>query len=188
MSSPPRNHAVAFGALRAPLSYLLMKKILTIAAVMLAALLTAPAVSAQLPNVNVKDTKGKTVNVAKLSNNGKPIIISFFATWCKPCMRELKAIAEVYPDWQDETGVKMYVISIDDAQNLSKVRPLVDSEGWEYEVLLDTNNDLFRALGIQAVPHVLVFDGEGRMIMNHSGYTDGAESEIIETIRKSQSR
>lgn len=165
-----------------------MKKILsTILLLCLASVLSFDA-AAQLPEVQLKDLRGRTVNAAQLGNDGKPFVVSFFATWCKPCMRELKAIAEVYPDWQDETGVKMYVISIDDAQNLSKVRPLVDSEGWEYEVLLDTNNDLFRALGIQAVPHVLVFDGEGRMIMNHSGYTDGAESEIIETIRKSQSR
>lgn len=184
MSSPPRDHAVAFGALRAPLSYLLMKKILTIAAVMLAALLTAPAVSAQLPNVNVKDTKGKTVNVAKLSNNGKPIIISFFATWCKPCLRELKAISELYPDWVDETGVKMYIVSIDDAQNTSKVKPFVDAEGWEYEVLLDANSDFFRAMGLQSVPHVLILDGNGKVAYTHSGYTDGSETQLIDIVRK----
>lgn len=141
--------------------------------------------AAQLPAVHLKDLRGRTVTASQINNDGKPFIVSFFATWCKPCMRELKAIAEVYPDWQEETGVKMYVISIDDAQNLSKVRPLVDAEGWEYEVLLDTNNDLFRALGLQTVPHVLVFDGKGHMIMNHSGYADGSETEIIETIRKS---
>lgn len=140
---------------------------------------------AQLPAVQLKDLRGRTVTASQLSNDGKPFIVSFFATWCKPCMRELKAISEVYPDWQEETGVKMYVISIDDAQDLSKVRPLVDAEGWEYEVLLDTNNDLFRALSLPTVPHVLVFDGKGHVIMNHSGYTDGSETEIIETIRKS---
>lgn len=96
---------------------------------------------AQLPSVTLKDINGKTVDTATLQNDGKPFIISFFATWCKPCNRELKAISEVYADWQDETGVKVIAISIDQAQNVAKVKPLVDGYGWEYEVLLDPNSD-----------------------------------------------
>lgn len=141
------------------------------------------AASAQLPSVQVKDLSGKTIDTATLSNDGKPFAISFFATWCKPCKRELSAIAEVYPDWQDETGMKMYIVSIDEAQNVSKVKPLVDAEGWEYEVLLDTNSDFMRSLGISMVPHMLVLDGQGRIVDSHSGYTDGSEEEIIKKIR-----
>lgn len=157
-----------------------MRKLL---ALLFAALMSL-TVSAQLPSVNIKDTKGRTVNTARLSNNGKPFAISFFATWCKPCLRELRAIAEVYPDWQDETGMKMYVVSIDDAQNTNKVKPLVDGEGWDYDVLLDANSDFYRALGLQSVPHMIVCDGKGKIVYTHSGYTDGSESEIIATIRK----
>jgi len=157
-----------------------MRKLL---ALLFAALMSL-TVSAQLPSVNIKDTKGRTVNTARLSNNGKPFAISFFATWCKPCLRELRAIAEVYPDWQDETGMKMYVVSIDDAQNTNKVKPLVDGEGWDYDVLLDANSDFYRVLGLQSVPHMIVCDGKGKIVYTHSGYTDGSESEIIATIRK----
>ncbi len=160
-----------------------MKRILAIAAVVMAAFAMTSTAWAQLPQVQVKDTKGRTVNVAKLSNNGKPFVISFFATWCKPCLRELRAISEVYEDWQDETGMKMYIVSIDDAQNTSKVKPLVDAEGWDYEVLLDANSDFFRAMGLQAVPHVLVVDGDGKVAYTHSGYTDGSETELIKVIR-----
>jgi len=160
-----------------------MRRYFSIVAVLLLSAFFALDASAQLPSVSVKDTKGRTVNTAKLNNGGKPFVISFFATWCKPCMRELRAINDVYADWQDETGMKMYIVSIDEAQNASKVKPLVDGEGWEYEVLLDTNSDFFRALGLQMVPHVLVVDGNGKIVYNHSGYTDGSESEIIKTIR-----
>lgn len=163
-----------------------MKKILTILLVAVAALVAAPRVSAQLPNINVKDTKGQTVNVSELSNDGNPILISFFATWCKPCLRELRAIAELYPDWQDETGVKIYIVSIDDAQNTSKVKPFVDAEGWEYEVLLDANSDFFNAMGLQTVPHLLILDGDGKITYNHSGYTDGSEHHLIDLIRDSK--
>ena len=139
---------------------------------------------AQLPSIQLKDIDGKTIDTATLSNDGKPFAISFFATWCKPCLRELRAIAELYPDWQDETGMKMYIVSIDDAQNVAKVKPLVDAEGFEYEVLLDQNSDFMRALGVTMVPHMLIVDGNGNIAMSHSGYTDGSELEVIAKIRE----
>ena len=140
--------------------------------------------SAWLPSVQLKDINGKTVNTAELRNNGKPMIISFWATWCKPCIRELKAINEVYADWQDETGVRMIIVSIDDAQNAQKVKPTVDGMGWEYEVLLDPNGDFKRAMNVQSVPHVFVLDGKGNIVHNNIGYTDGEEAELYELLKK----
>jgi len=139
---------------------------------------------AQLPSVTLKTMDGKTVDTSTLSNDGKPFIIDFFATWCKPCNRELDAIAEVYEDWQKETGVKVIIVSIDQAQNINKVKPLVANHGWEYEVLLDPNSDFKRALGIQMIPYVLIVDGKGNIAYKHNGYTDGAETELIEKVRE----
>ena len=112
------------------------------------------------------------------------MIVSFFATWCKPCNRELKAINEVYADWQEETGVKLIAVSIDQAQNINKVKPLVDENGWNYEVLLDPNGDLKRALGVQLIPYVMVLDGKGNIVFKHNGYTDGAEVELYEKVKE----
>lgn len=161
-----------------------MKKLLNTIVLVAIALCASLSVSAQLPSVQVKDLNGKTVDVSTLNNDGKPFVISFFATWCKPCLRELKAIAEVYPDWQDETGMKLIAVSIDEAQNAGKVKPLVDAEGFEYEVLLDSNSDFRNAMGIQQIPHLLIVDGDGKIVTSHSGYTDGSEQEIIEKIRE----
>ena len=144
----------------------------------------AITVHAQLPSVSLKTMDGKTVNTAELTNDGKPFIIDFFATWCKPCNRELDAIAEVYEDWQKETGVKIIAVSIDQGQNINKVKPLVANHGWEYEVLLDPNGDFKRALGIQMIPYVLIVDGQGNIVYKHNGYTDGAETELIEKVRE----
>lgn len=157
-----------------------MKKILLLAIMAISAL----TISAQLPNVKLQDINGKTVQTGSISNNGKPIIISFWATWCKPCLRELKAIHEVYPDWQEETGVKMIIVSIDEAQNANKVKPLVDGNGWEYEVLLDPNSDFKRAMNAQTVPHVFVINGKGKIVYNHAGYVDGGEEDIREALEK----
>lgn len=139
---------------------------------------------AQLPSVKLKDINGKVVDTATLSNDGKPFIISFWATWCKPCRRELKAISEVYADWQEETGVKLYAVSVDKAQDVTKVKPVVDASGWEYEVLLDPSGDFQRAMGAANVPHVVVVDGNGKIVESHSGYTEGSEDHLYELIKE----
>ena len=139
---------------------------------------------AALPSVMLKDMNGRSVNTAELSNDGKPIIIDFWATWCKPCIRELNAIKEVYPDWQEETGVKLIAVSIDEAQNAQKVKPMVSRFGWEYEVLLDPNSEFKRQMGVSDPPHVFIVDGNGNIVWNHQGYVEGSEDEIIETVKK----
>ena len=148
------------------------------------AVLLPLTMAAQIPAITLKDLNGKTVRTDTLSNNGKPMIIDFFATWCKPCNRELSAISEIYDEWQEETGVKLIAISIDQAHNINKVKPLVDQLGWPYEILLDPNSDFKRALGVQVIPYVLVIDGEGKIIGKHQGYTDGEEEQLIEEVRK----
>ena len=65
------------------------------------------SIAAQLPAITLKTMDGQTVKTDTLNNQGKPFIISFFATWCKPCNRELSAIQEVYDEWKAETGVKL---------------------------------------------------------------------------------
>ncbi|MBR7065482.1 MAG: TlpA family protein disulfide reductase [Prevotella sp.] len=159
-----------------------MKKFLFVIVITLMGVATQ--VSAQLPAVTLKTMEGKTLRTDTLSNNGKPFIIDFFATWCKPCNRELDAISEVYEDWQEETGVKIFAISVDQAHNINKVKPLVDNHGWTYDVLLDTNSEFQKALGIQMIPYVLICDGSGKIVYRHNGYTDGAEQELIEKVRE----
>ena len=148
----------------------------------------AGAAYAQLPSVKLKDVNGKVIDTAKLSNEGKPFIISFFATWCKPCNRELSAIAEVYDEWQKETGVKLYAVSIDKAQNANKVKPLVNQNGWPYEVMLDPNSEFRKSFGGEMIPFVIICDGNGNIIEKHNGYTEGSEEEIIEKVRELTSK
>ncbi|MDD6752360.1 MAG: TlpA disulfide reductase family protein [Prevotella sp.] len=150
----------------------------------LAMLCACSSLFAQLPSVKLKTLDGKTVDTSELSNDGKPFVISFFATWCKPCNRELKAIHEQYADWQEETGMKVIAISIDQAQNIHKVKPLVDGEEWEYEILLDPNSEFRRAMGVQMIPHVFIIGGDGKIVESRSGYTDGGENHLIEKIRE----
>ncbi|MBR5086423.1 MAG: TlpA family protein disulfide reductase [Muribaculaceae bacterium] len=148
------------------------------------ALMASSNIYAQLPAVTVKTIDGQTVKIDTLNNGGKPFILDMFATWCKPCLRELDAIAEVYDEWQEETGVKIFAVSIDQAQNVHKVKPLVSNHAWDYEVFIDANEDLKQALGVQMIPFTMIVDGQGKIVYKHTGYNNGDENELIEKVRE----
>ena len=137
-----------------------------------------------LPNVDVKKIDGSSFNFKNIDNNGDPIVISFWATWCKPCTKELNNIAEVYEDWQDETNVKLVAVSIDDRRSQSKVAAYVNSSGWEYEIYIDPNSDLKRAMGVSTVPHTFLLDKNKQIIWQHRGYVEGDEYELFDEILK----
>ena len=139
---------------------------------------------AQLPNINLKDVNGVTKNLSKFNNNGNPTIISFWATWCKPCKAELNTIAEEYDDWTDETGVKLIAVSIDDARSSTRVEPYINAQGWEYLVLLDPNGDLKRAMNVNNIPHTFLVDGNGKIVWDHNNYSPGDEEELYEELVK----
>ncbi|MFK7923457.1 MAG: TlpA family protein disulfide reductase [Bacteroidia bacterium] len=135
-----------------------------------------------LPTTEVETLEGQKVSTADFDNDGKPMVISFWATWCKPCIKELKAIHDLYPDWQDETGVKVVAISIDDARNAGQVPTLVNAFGWEYEVYLDKNSDFKRAMNVVNIPHTFLIDGEGKIVYQHTSYAPGDEEELYDKI------
>lgn len=143
---------------------------------------TITAQDNDLPSVQLRDLNRKSVDTKEFSNSGKPIIISFWATWCAPCKKELNNIADIYPDWQAESGVKLIAISIDDARSATRVRPYVRSQAWDYEVYLDSNGDFKRAMNVNNVPHTFLLDGEGNIVWQHNGYTPGDEDELYEKV------
>ena len=137
----------------------------------------------QLPNVVVKDLNGNSVNLSELKLD-HPIIISFWATWCAPCKRELNAIHEVYEEWQSETGVEVIAISIDDQKTINSVPVYVNGKGWEYLVLMDTNGDIKRAMGVNNVPHTFLIDKNGNIVYSHNNYAPGDEEELYLEVKK----
>ncbi|MBI4646840.1 MAG: TlpA family protein disulfide reductase [Bacteroidia bacterium] len=139
---------------------------------------------AQIPSVVIKNTDNRSFNTSEIKNDGKPIVINFWATWCKPCLQELDAISEVYDNWQKETGVIIYAVSIDNARTTAKVSPFVDARGWDYKILLDPNSDFKRAMNVINVPHVFLLDGKGEIVYQHTTYAEGDEEAFFEQIKK----
>ncbi|MCD4679852.1 MAG: TlpA family protein disulfide reductase [Bacteroidales bacterium] len=138
----------------------------------------------KLPSVMIKTLDGEVFDTKNITNDGKPIILSFFALWCKPCIKELTAIADVYEDWQEETGVKLVAVSIDDARSTSRVKPTVNGKGWEYEFLIDQNSDFKRAMNVNMIPHTFLINGDGEIVWQHTSYSEGSELELYEIVRK----
>jgi thiol-disulfide isomerase/thioredoxin len=137
----------------------------------------------QVPSVKLVDMKGKAINTAELTANG-PVIISFWATWCAPCKKELNTIHEVYEDWVAETGVTLVAIAIDDEKTKSQVPVYVNGKAWDYTVLMDPNWDFKRAMGVNNVPHTFLVDKNGNIVYSHNNYAPGDEEKLYQELLK----
>jgi thiol-disulfide isomerase/thioredoxin len=142
-------------------------------------------VSAQneLPDVKIKSLNGQEVNFKGLSAGGDTaVVVDLWATWCIPCIEELESINDQYADRQKETPFKIIAVSIDDARTSGRVRSFVKGKGWKFDIYLDPNSDLKRALNVNEVPHVLIIKN-GKIVYQHNGYLPGNEEELFEKLK-----
>lgn len=135
-----------------------------------------------LPQISLKNTEGNLVNVSEIDTSNVTVF-SFWATWCIPCINELDAINEYYNLWQVKTNVKIIAVSIDDSRSVSRVKPLVNGKEWEYQILLDTNQEFQRAVNATSIPYVLIVKNN-KIVYTHSSYFPGSEIELFEKIKK----
>ena len=179
-----------------------MKKIFCLT--ILAVLCTFGVASAQqFPSVQIETQDGKTIihttrksitttyNISNLSTliDGKtPVIISFWSTTCKPCIKELAAISEQMIDWLDEADFRVVAVSVDDSRSISRAKALAASRGWTTDLMVayDKNQDFKRALNVNVTPHVFIFDKDGKMVYSHTSYLPGGEMELIQKIKTLQ--
>jgi len=134
----------------------------------------------KVPNFKTENLDGEIVELNNEVGEG-PILLSFWATWCKPCIEELAEYKKIYKDYQDK-GFKMFAISTDDERTVAKVKPFVKSKGFEFPVLLDTNSDISRLYYAQSVPYSVILDKKGMIIYSHLGYMKGDEVKVKEII------
>jgi len=138
-----------------------------------------------IPAIELKDLGDITVDTRTFVEEADgPVLFCFWATWCSPCKRELNNYADLYPDWQEETGVELVAVSIDDPRSMMRVKPYVNSVGWDYTVLLDPNKAFARAMQVNNVPHTFLVNAEGEVVWQHNNYADGDEEELYEELLK----
>ena len=160
-----------------------MRKI-QFAILLVLAVITTSVAQAQLPSVKVENRKGEVINTASLVDGKTPMIISFWAVTCKPCIRELDAINDAMPDWLDEAMFRVVAISTDDSRFSAQARAWVEGHGWsDFNVLFDKNQEFMRAMNVSYTPQVFVVDKNGKVVYSHTGYTPGSEQELIDVIK-----
>ena len=153
----------------------------------LVAMIFAAAAMAKVPSVKVENSKGEAFDTASLLDDGTPMIVSFWSTTCKPCIRELEAIYESLPDWLEEVDFRVVAVSTDDSRQLAKAKSFAEGRGWgsDFVLLFDKNQDFMRAMNVPVVPHVFVIDAKGKIVFSHTSYVQGGEVELFEAVKKS---
>ncbi len=134
-----------------------------------------------VPNVSLKTISGKSVQSVDIINDDGFSIISFWATWCIPCINELDAINDLYDSWNKNYNIKVLAISTDDARSKKRVRPMVSGKNWAFNVYSDTNQEFKRSLNVSGIPHTIV-TYKSEIIHRRIGYSPGEEKDLLKII------
>src|ERR1700744_1219925 len=134
-----------------------MKRIITAIACLL--ITTALHAQGELPDTQIKDVNtGKKINFNETIAKGKVTVISFWATWCVPCKKEIKNISLKIPNWKKDVDFDYVTISMDEFKSEGLVRSYAKSQGWQFPYYMDANSDLKRSLNFQNIPYLIIID------------------------------
>ncbi len=118
-----------------------------------------------LPDVNYVDTSGKAYTPAELA--GKVVIVNFWATWCKPCLKEIPDLSRMYAHYKDK-GVVMLGVMTDSPDNNELLNFQSDYD-MSYPVVRVNSDILVSYSHPQSLPTTFVFDRGGKQVYSHVG-------------------
>lgn len=161
-----------------------MKKIIAYSLIVLATLGLAFHQGHQhFPDVKVKNLQGNIIQTKSILTPNKPIVVTFWATWCVNCLKELKTINDQYEQIQKETGATIYAVSTDDALPISNIQAFVKKKGWKFPVLIDHQKELQKGLAVTNIPHTFIIDKFGHIVYQHVGFKTGDDAEMIKVLK-----
>jgi len=138
----------------------------------------------RLPSVILKSTEGEEVRLSDYAALKKPLIISFWATYCGPCLEEFEAVTDLYEEWKKEVDFEFIAVSIDDARSAAKVKSMASGKKWPFIILIDENQDVKRAMNVTDIPFCFIFDKYGKYVYRHAGYLPGDEFIMLKELKK----
>lgn len=144
---------------------------------------TTKVQTSEIPSAEIRTLDDKIVNARDILSDTIPVVVSFWATWCKPCIKELTAINDEMDTWKAEVPFRMVAVSVDDARTTHMVKNMVNSKGWTFEVYLDRNSDLKKLMNVAQPPHIFIIY-KGRIVYQHTSYAEGDEEALFEELKK----
>jgi peroxiredoxin len=135
---------------------------------------------AKVPAFQLKDLKNKKVHIKDLK--GKVVMVSFWATWCVPCKRELDDLAKLYKKRHGE-GLEVLAIATDGPETFSEIRGVVKRHRWPFRILPDKEGEVTSILNPRGnVPFSMYVDRQGRLAYEHEGYAQGDAKKMAKKI------
>lgn len=145
----------------------------------------------RMPDIQLADEYGNSVSAADLTKDGRPVMLSFYATWCDPCAKELDAFLPHVQEWKEKYGVEIVLVSIDRyPSQVPVVMETVEKKGWtDFKVLFDTEGRLMRELEIETIPTVFFIAPNGEVVHKTVGYdldTVQNAEQVLQSMAKKQ--
>lgn len=136
----------------------------------------SPAGRATAPDFALRALDGSLFKLSGHTGKG-PIILNFWATWCVPCLAEMKALQAML---EARKGPRPLVlsVSVDDPKTAARVKSLVRSRGYPFTFLLDGDKEAYRRFQATGVPELFLLDKAGRIAYSHSGFNPGDEKAL----------
>ena len=163
-----------------------MKKLLVVAAMAIFGFSANAqnATQSELPNTSVKQMNGSSIAFNQAFEKGKVTLVSFWATWCVPCKKEIKMVTSLLPEWKKDVDFNYMTVSIDDSRATAQVKGYAKSQGWDFPYYQDPNSDLKRSLNFQNVPFSIIVDKNGKIAYMATGYEQGDELVILAKLKE----
>lgn len=161
-----------------------MKKLFALTALIISVVLFSFHQGHQhFPNVQLKNLAGNSVQTSSWIQKDGPILVTFWATWCTNCLKELKTVNTHYDTWKKDYGLEVYAVSIDDAKAQAKIPDFKTKRAWKFPVMIDNDKALSKALNVQNPPVSFIIDKTGHIVWQHTGFKAGDELEIEKILK-----
>lgn len=134
------------------------------------------------PDFTLENLDGQKVTLYEILKNG-PVLIDFWALWCKPCLQALPGTNQISMDYADK-GVTVLTVNTDSPRSTAKVRSYVKSKEFSFQVLLDPNSDMLRLYRFRSIPQLFLINTDHSIAFSKLGYSPGHEKKVMEEIDK----
>ena len=137
-----------------------------------------------IPNVELKDLKGKKINVQEYGKNNKVTILNFWATWCGPCIASFPGMQKAVEKYKDDPSVEILFVDTwengEKDEKIQKVSKFIEKKGYTFHVVMDLDDKVVASYGVRGIPTKFVIGPDGRVKFKKIG--GGAADKLVDEL------